>query len=81
MGALGTWLLWKSRFFFQVPEAVHGIRGWSSNAVLKLFPQLSPPTELWFSSQSVFGMSLTKFSFFSEKLNQKLHSACTPKPL
>lgn len=81
MDTLGTLLLWKSRFFFQVPEAVHGIPGWSSNAVSKLFPQSSPLTKLWFSLQSVFGMSLTKFSFFSEKLYQKLHSARTPKPL
>lgn len=57
MGTFVMWLLWKSRFFFQAPEAVHGILGWSSSAVLKLFPQLSPLTELWFSLQSVFGMS------------------------
>lgn len=56
MGTVGTWLLWKSRFFFQVPEAVHGVPDRSSSAVLKLIPQLSPLTELWFSLQSVFGM-------------------------
>lgn len=56
VGTVGTWLLWKSTFFSQVPEAVLGVPDWSSNAVLKLIPQLSPLTELWFSLQSFFGM-------------------------